>query len=188
MDLFRFCKAAATFSRLFSIHKETKWLFCFNLSLWSKYSQSKGCWKIIPSAYRLIPFYSVIWLIPGKTKVEIWHWGIVFPGHYPQVTVEELEELWQRSQKGRMIETEVHKQAITWWRARRCCVKVCSPFDLCFPRPPGLETVQNRTTVSNKTCKPFNTPGVLLCLLIALRSGFQGQIGTLNVVFFCFGH
>ena len=119
------------------------------------------------------------WIFPGKTKVEIWHQGIVFPGHYPQVTVEDLEELWQRSQKGRM-----HRQAITRWRVWRCCVKVCSPLDLCFLWPPGLETVQNRTTVSNKTCKPINTLGVLLCLLRALRSGFQGQNGTLNFVFF----
>ena len=39
--------------------------------------------------------------------------------------------------------TDVSRRTFDGWRALWCCVKVCSPVDMCFFSPLGLETLQN---------------------------------------------
>ena len=69
----------------------------------------------------------------------------------------------------RVKETEIKQvQVFTWWRALRCCDKVCSLAGMCFPYTPGIEMVSQQAffLLHQWVTKPANLlvqQSVLLC-------------------------
>lgn len=127
---------------------------------------------MIPPAYRLVDLaFTVLFGLPP---------GCVFPGkNEGQITApkEARLPLCKRNRKrhcfprllslGNGVTTEVNLEPLLMEEANkasldgknRCCVKVCSPADLCFLEPPGFELFQNSFFKLIKPACLFN-PGV----------------------------
>lgn len=75
---------------------------------------------------------------------------IIVPGHHPQETLRckrqtRRQQRWRR----RVIETEVEQELTdehSLDEELRCCVKECSPTDLCFVSPPSFFQPDQRVT------------------------------------------
>ena len=86
----------------------------------------------------------------GRKHVSSWatktRRGTVFPGHCPEggnggTTGKLCDEKTLADGGRKKVKRESDgSRGETGWRALRCCVKVCSPTDVCLLSAPGLET------------------------------------------------
>lgn len=89
---------------------------------------------------------------------------IIVPGHHPQETLHcKRQTRRQRGWRRRVIETEV-KQELTDEHSLdeelRCCVKECSPADLCYILSPSFQPVQRVTKPAYVSIQQFRSTEV----------------------------
>ena len=173
-----------------------KQLFCFDFSFLRKY------WSHSEMTVEK-------WQNPGRDQItahrkHVCHFtttivrGIVFPGHYPQITLEQLELLWkpntakekescwwrrQRMWRERLIETEVKQE---WTDGQSMDAERCGVVSKSVPSLICVSS-QHRDLRRLKTIIPSTKPADLFKQptvgLTDLRSEFLDQTGILTFAY-----
>ena len=98
--------------------------------------------------------------------------------HLPMCNQNKKRHWFPRSLSTILGSKKIQGRTFTQWRELQCCVRVCSPVDMCSPLPSGHETWNLLTYLYNQV------------FFFAFSSrwvrGFEVKLGFLQL-FFCFG-